>query len=33
VLEQTRIITGDTLRHYLPDIGSNLPAIVNKSKS
>ena len=33
VLEQTRIITGDTLRHYLPDIGSNLPAIVKKSKS
>jgi len=33
VLEQNRIITGDTLRHYLPDIGSNLPAIVNKSKS
>lgn len=33
VLEHNRIVTGDTLRHYLPDIGSNLPAIVNKSKS
>ena len=33
VLEHNRIVTGETLRHYLPDIGTNLPAIVNKSKS
>ncbi len=33
VLEHNRTITGDTLRHYLPDIGRNLPAVINVSKS
>ncbi|RLD29332.1 MAG: sigma-54-dependent Fis family transcriptional regulator [Bacteroidetes bacterium] len=33
VLEHNRTISGDTLRHYLPDIGRNLPAVVNVSKS
>jgi transcriptional regulator with PAS, ATPase and Fis domain len=33
VLEHTRTITGDTLRNYLPDIGRNLPAVINTSKS
>ena len=33
VLEHTRTITADTLRHYLPDIGHNLPAVINTSKS
>ena len=33
VLEHNRTVTGDTLRHYLPDVGRNLPAIVNVSKS
>ncbi|WP_417361847.1 sigma-54 interaction domain-containing protein [Galbibacter sp.] len=32
VLEQNRTITIDTLRGYLPDMGSNLPAVI-KSKS
>lgn len=33
VLEHDRIITADTLRHYLPDIGHNLPAVINNLKS
>ena len=33
VLEQQRSISADTLRGYLPDIGSNLPAVINTSKS
>jgi transcriptional regulator with PAS, ATPase and Fis domain len=33
VLEHNRTVTGDTLHHYLPDVGRNLPAIVNASKS
>lgn len=33
VLEQNRTITPDTLRTYLPDVGSNLPAVINTSKS
>jgi len=33
VLEQNREITYDTLRHYLPDMGSNLPAVVGNKKS
>ncbi len=33
VLEHNRTVTGDTLRHYLPDIGRNLPAVINASKS
>ena len=33
VLEQNREITSETLTHYLPDMGSNLPAIVNSKKS
>ena len=33
VLERNRIVTGNTLRHYLPDIGSNLPAVINKAKA
>ncbi|WP_026451382.1 sigma-54 interaction domain-containing protein [Aequorivita capsosiphonis] len=33
VLEQTREITYETLKHYLPDMGSNLPAIVNQKKA
>jgi transcriptional regulator with PAS, ATPase and Fis domain len=33
VLEQNREITYETLKHYLPDMGSNLPAIVNTKKS
>lgn len=32
VLEQNRTISANTLRGYLPDIGSNLPAIVSSSK-
>jgi len=32
VLEQNRIITADTLRQYLPNIGSNLPAVINTTK-
>lgn len=33
VLEQNREITYNTLRHYLPDMGSNLPAVVSNKKS
>lgn len=32
VLEQNREITASTLRNYLPDMGSNLPAVVGKNK-
>lgn len=32
VLEQERTITYETLKHYLPDVGSNLPAIINNRK-
>jgi len=33
VLEQNREISYDTLKHYLPDMGSNLPAIISSKKS
>ncbi|MCG2418576.1 sigma-54 dependent transcriptional regulator [Aequorivita sp. F47161] len=33
VLEQNREINYDTLKHYLPNMGSNLPAIVNAKKT
>ncbi|MBF8148384.1 sigma-54-dependent Fis family transcriptional regulator [Winogradskyella sp. F6397] len=33
VLEQDRTINGNTIQNYLPNTGSNLPAIVNTSKS
>ncbi len=33
VLERERNITIETLRHYLPDTGHNLPAVINTSKS
>lgn len=33
VLEHNRNITAEILRHYLPDTGQNLPAVVNTSKS
>jgi transcriptional regulator with PAS, ATPase and Fis domain len=33
VLEQNREISYDTLKHYLPDMGSNLPAVINSKKS
>ena len=33
VLEQNRTINGITLQHYLPNPGSNLPAVVNNTKS
>ena len=33
VLEQNRTINGVTLQHYLPNTGSNLPAVVNNTKS
>ncbi len=33
VLERERNISVDTLRHYLPNIGQNLPAVINTSKS
>ncbi|MCB0465825.1 MAG: sigma-54-dependent Fis family transcriptional regulator, partial [Aequorivita sp.] len=33
VLEQNREITYETLKHYLPDMGSNLPAIINAKKA
>jgi transcriptional regulator with PAS, ATPase and Fis domain len=33
VLEQNRNITYNTLKHYLPDMGSNLPAVVNTKKA
>ena len=32
VLEQKRNISGDELRQYLPDIGSNLPAVISDKK-
>ena len=32
VLEQSRSVDYQTLRHYLPDIGSNLPAVINAKK-
>lgn len=33
VLEHDRNITIETLRHYLPDYGQNLPAVISTSKS
>ena len=33
VLEQERTITGTTIQHYLPNTGSQLPAVVNANKS
>ncbi|WP_458629008.1 sigma 54-interacting transcriptional regulator [Winogradskyella sp. PC D3.3] len=33
VLEQNRTINGITIQNYLPNTGSNLPAVVNSSKS
>ncbi|PKA82475.1 regulatory Fis family protein [Ulvibacter sp. MAR_2010_11] len=33
VLEQNRNISHATLKHYLPDVGSNLPAVINAKKS
>ena len=33
VLEQDRVISYDTLKSYLPDVGSNLPAVINTKKS
>ncbi|MBN4070353.1 sigma-54-dependent Fis family transcriptional regulator [Olleya sp. AH-315-F22] len=33
VLEHNRTVTGNTLRNYLPDIGRNLPAVINTPKS
>jgi transcriptional regulator with PAS, ATPase and Fis domain len=33
VLEQNRTINAATLQTYLPNVGSNLPAIINTSKS
>ncbi len=33
VLEQKREISYQTLKHYLPDMGSNLPAIISAKKS
>ncbi len=32
VLEQNRVITRDDLIHYLPDVGSNLPAVIADKK-
>ncbi|TRO64423.1 sigma-54 interaction domain-containing protein [Christiangramia sabulilitoris] len=32
VLEQNRIISASDLRHYLPDVGSNLPAVISDKK-
>ncbi|AVR44495.1 sigma-54-dependent Fis family transcriptional regulator [Christiangramia fulva] len=32
VLEQDRIISADELKHYLPDVGSNLPAVISDRK-
>jgi len=32
VLEQSRIISASDLRHYLPDVGSNLPAVISDKK-
>jgi transcriptional regulator with PAS, ATPase and Fis domain len=33
VLEQNRSITADTIKNYLPDTGSKLPAVINKKES
>jgi transcriptional regulator with PAS, ATPase and Fis domain len=33
VLERQRTISADVLRNYLPNTGSNLPAVINTSKS
>ena len=33
VLEQNRDISYATLKHYLPDMGTNLPAVINAKKS
>lgn len=33
VLEQNRTINGETLKQYLPNMGSNLPAVVSESSS
>lgn len=33
VIEQNRTITAEVLRSYLPNVGNNLPAVVNNSKS
>jgi transcriptional regulator len=32
VLEQEREVSYETLKHYLPDVGSNLPAVINQKK-
>ena len=32
VLEHKREITAEILKHYLPDVGQNLPAVINSSK-
>lgn len=32
VLEQNRSITAEDLKHYLPDVGSNLPAVISEKK-
>jgi transcriptional regulator with PAS, ATPase and Fis domain len=33
VLEQKRTVSYETLKAYLPDVGSNLPAVINAKKS
>ena len=33
VLESSRIIDAQTLRSYLPDFGSQLPAVIKKEKT
>ena len=33
VLEQNRTISFETLKSYLPDVGSNLPAVINNKKA
>lgn len=33
VLEQNRTVSYETLKGYLPDVGSNLPAVINAKKS
>ncbi len=33
VLETNREISYDTLKHYLPNVGSNLPAVINNKKA
>lgn len=32
VLEQNRSINAEVLRHYLPDVGSNLPAVISEKR-